>query len=102
MVHVCVAGFKGFNFLPQVKESVQKSHPVLVHPNTTYNLIFDSSELLGYCAGKAEIPVIIDTGASVPLTPVITDLVGNIEHIDLDSLQGLSSKSKVFGQDTVK
>ena len=97
----CVAGFNGFNFLLPIKEQHKRSRPIVVQPNTSYQSVFDSSQLFTYLAGKAEIPVIIDTGASISLTPVITDFVGEIEPADLDSLQGLSSKTKVCGQGIV-
>ena len=101
----CVAGFNGFNFLPNdVASSFQADmfKPIEVHPDTEYKTVFDSAKFFGYIAGQSEIPIIIDTGASISLTPVISDFIGNIEPADLDSLQGLSSKTQVCGQGTVQ
>ena len=94
-----VAGFNGFNFQPADCDHHCKS--IEVSYDTEYKIVFDSAKLFSYIAGQATIPIIIDTGASISLTPVITDFVGNIEPADLDSLQGLSSKTKVCGQGTV-
>ena len=96
---VLVAGFNGFNFLPN--NCTDHCRPVEVHHNTDYKTVFESAKLFSYIAGQATIPIIIDTGASISLTPVVTDFVGAIEPADLDSLQGLSSKTKVCGQGTV-
>ena len=76
--------------------------PIEIHPDTEYKTVFDSAKLFSYIAGQSELPIIIDTGASISLTPVISDFVGDIELADLDSLQGLSSKTQVCGQGTVK
>ena len=105
LLRSCVAGFNGFKFLPDdVASSFQADMmtPIEVCHDTEYQTVFDSAKLFGYIAGQSEIPIIIDTGASIPLTPIITDFVGTIEPANLDSLQGLSSKTKVCGQGTVK
>ncbi|KAG7349585.1 reverse transcriptase RNA-dependent DNA polymerase [Nitzschia inconspicua] len=48
------------------------------------------------------VPVVIDTGASVNLTPFASDFVGPIQPPDLKSLQGLGSSSDVVGQGLVE
>ena len=74
-----VVGVNGFNFLPPLKENkFGSNYPITIHPDTKSEDIFDSSRLFGYIAGKAEVPVIIDTGDSISLTPISTDFVGDI------------------------
>ncbi|KAG7373658.1 reverse transcriptase RNA-dependent DNA polymerase [Nitzschia inconspicua] len=48
------------------------------------------------------IPVVVDTGASVSITPDINDFIGPISPPDLPSLQGLGSSSVVEGVGTVE
>ncbi|KAG7361170.1 hypothetical protein IV203_036270 [Nitzschia inconspicua] len=48
------------------------------------------------------VPVVVDTGASVNLTPFASDFVGPIQPPDLKSLQGLGSSSDVVGQGLVE
>ena len=96
ILRVLITGFNGFSFLPADCKHHCKS--IEVSHDTDCKTVFDSTKLFSYIAGQATIPIIIDTGASISLTPVITDFVGDIEPADLDSLQGLSSKTKVCGQ----
>ena len=49
-----------------------------------------------------ELPIVIDTGASFSVTPNVNDFIGQIQPSDLDSLKGLNSDIKVFGQGTVQ
>jgi hypothetical protein len=48
------------------------------------------------------LPIVIDTGASVSLTPNHSDFVGPIRETDISEMQGLSSTSKVAGKGKVK
>ncbi|KAG7370589.1 reverse transcriptase RNA-dependent DNA polymerase [Nitzschia inconspicua] len=48
------------------------------------------------------IPVVVDTGASVNITPDINDFIGPISPPDLPSLQGLGSSSVVEGVGAVE
>ncbi|KAG7369081.1 reverse transcriptase RNA-dependent DNA polymerase [Nitzschia inconspicua] len=48
------------------------------------------------------IPVVVDTGASVSITPDINDFIGPISPPDLPSLQGLGNSSVVEGVGTVE
>ena len=94
LLHACVAVLNGFHFQSQSCSNSTVCKPFTVNPSTDYQTVFDSSKLFGYVAQQAEVPVIIDTGASISLTPIITDFVGEIHPAELDSLQGLSTKKK--------
>lgn len=76
--------------------------PLVVHVDTSYKIFFDQTKLLRYLVGQAPIPVIIDTRVSISLTSVITNFIGEIEPANLDTLQGLSFKTKVCGQGMVE
>jgi hypothetical protein len=48
-------------------------------------------------------PIIIDTGASISVTGIKSDFVGEIHKVDPDaSLQGLNNEVKVHGAGTVR
>jgi hypothetical protein len=47
-------------------------------------------------------PIVIDTGASVSLTPFKSDFVGPIKSSDIPEMQGLSAAAKVAGKGKVK
>jgi hypothetical protein len=49
-----------------------------------------------------EIPVIIDTGASTSLTPVIGDFLGDLEPAPMNEIKGLTAKTRVVGKGTVE
>jgi hypothetical protein len=52
---------------------------------------------------KDKLSIVIDTGASVSLTPNLQDFVGNIRQTPTSALQGLSTAStKVNGMDTME
>jgi hypothetical protein len=53
-------------------------------------------------ADNHHIPVVIDTGASVSLTPNASDFIHPIKPTKLSSLQGLGSTSRVDGQGIVE
>ena len=80
----CVAGFNGFNFLPDDVSSSFRADmmtSIEVRHDTEYKTVFDSAKLFGYIAGQSEIPIIIDTGASISLTPIITDFLGQLNPL---------------------
>jgi hypothetical protein len=49
-----------------------------------------------------DLPIVIDTGASLSLTPIWDDFIGNLEETPLSKLIGLSSKTEVIGVGTVE
>ena len=48
-----------------------------------------------------DIPIIIDTGASLTVTPVATDFIGAIDPAPIQSLKGLQGDAMVMGKGTV-
>jgi hypothetical protein len=48
-----------------------------------------------------ELPITIDSGASVTITPILKAFVGSIKPFSLTSLQGISARTKVEGEGTV-
>ena len=66
------AWFNEFNFLSSLGKNTYGPNTLIpVNLNIKCEDIFDSSRLFGYLTGKAEVPVIIDTGASITLTQII-------------------------------
>ena len=67
-----------------------------------------------FCAGQAKLdlasysnhvqepPIVLDTGASTSLTPVLSDFVGELTKPESVDIQGLSSSTKVVGVGTVE
>ncbi len=49
-----------------------------------------------------DLPIVIDTGASLSLTPIWDDFIGDLEETPLSKLNGLSSKTEVIGIGTVE
>jgi hypothetical protein len=55
-----------------------------------------------YCSHKDDcVPIVIDTGASISVTPVITDLLGPLRPCATANLKGLSGTTEVIGEGTV-
>jgi hypothetical protein len=55
-----------------------------------------------YCSHKEDcVPIVIDTGASVSVTPVITDFIGPLRPCATANLKGLSGSTEVIGEGTV-
>jgi hypothetical protein len=55
-----------------------------------------------YCSHKEDcIPIVIDTGASVSVTPVLTDFIGPLRPCATANLKGLSGSTEVIGEGTV-
>jgi hypothetical protein len=51
-----------------------------------------------HCSHKEDcVPIVIDTGASVSVTPVITDFIGPLRPCDTANLKGLSGSTEVIG-----
>jgi hypothetical protein len=49
-----------------------------------------------------ELPIVIDTGASMSLTPNRNDFIGDLKAPNVSELHGLSSTTQVVGVGTVK
>lgn len=61
-----------------------------------------SKQFVLHTVEDSRVPVVIDTGASVSLTPNFKDFIGPVSPPDLKSLQGLGSSSSVQGQGIVE
>jgi hypothetical protein len=69
-------------------------------PNDEQN--FSPSKLtINHSCNGSELPIVIASGASVKVTLVVADFVGPLLTSRLTSLQGLSVKSNVLGDDAV-
>ena len=55
-----------------------------------------------YFSKNEELPIVIDTGASLSLTPTLSDFIGDIKPCKLKELTGLSTKTSVVGVGTVE
>jgi hypothetical protein len=51
---------------------------------------------------KDDLPMVIDTGGSKSVTPVIEDFIGELRPADVNDLQGLSTSTSVLGVGTVR
>jgi hypothetical protein len=55
-----------------------------------------------YCSHKeGYVPIVIDTGASVSVAPVLTDFIGPLRPCATANLKGLSGSTEVIGEGTV-
>jgi hypothetical protein len=55
-----------------------------------------------YCSHKEDcVPIVIDTGASVSVTPVLADFIGPLRPCVTANLKGLSGSTEVIGEGTV-
>jgi hypothetical protein len=55
-----------------------------------------------YCSHKGDcVTIVIDTGASVSVTPVLTDFIGPLRPCSTANLKGLSGSTEVIGEGTV-
>jgi hypothetical protein len=55
-----------------------------------------------YTADDSHLPVVVDTGASISISPNISDFVGPITKPFCESLQGLGESTKVDGQGIIE
>jgi hypothetical protein len=61
-----------------------------------------STTALVYSAHRDDsVPIVIDTGASVSVTPVITDFLGPLHPCATGNLKGLSGTTEVIGEGTI-
>ena len=51
---------------------------------------------------SSDIPVVIDTGASFSLTPIIDDFIEDIKPAPINEIQGLTHRTKVVGEGFVE
>jgi hypothetical protein len=55
-----------------------------------------------YCSHKENcVPIVIDTGASVSVTPILTDFIRPLRPCATTNLKGLSGSTEVIGEGTV-
>jgi hypothetical protein len=55
-----------------------------------------------YCSYKDNyVPIVIGTGASVSVTPVLTDFLGPLRPCAMTNIKGLSGTTEVIGEGTV-
>ena len=55
-----------------------------------------------YFSNEDNLPIVIDSGASLSLTPVLEDFIGDLKPAHIKDLNGLSSKISVVGVGTVR
>ena len=66
------------------------------------NMLAINDESLGaYHVNAAELPIVIDTGASTSLSPVLSDFIGPLEPAPLE-INGLANTTQVDGQGWVE
>ena len=63
-----------------------------------YTITYNLSDF--WSDGK-EIPILIDSGASLSITKISSDLIGKISPMDAP-IQGLSATTKIKGMGTIK
>ena len=51
---------------------------------------------------RSDVPIVIDSGSSISVTPFIDDFTSNLTESDIPSLQGLTDKAMVQGQGKVE
>jgi hypothetical protein len=55
-----------------------------------------------HTADDSHLPVVVDTGASISISPNISDFIGTIKKPSCETLQGLGDSSKVDGQGIIE
>jgi hypothetical protein len=63
---------------------------------------FTKTRTVYHSQNQHELPIVIDTGASVSVTPIVADFVGPIRPYAVEGLKGLNSEAKVVGEGTVE
>lgn len=56
----------------------------------------------GYSSYQKNLPIVFDTGASMSISPVREDFIGDLEPAPISSLQGLKDKVNIVGVGTVR
>lgn len=55
-----------------------------------------------YRASTDDMPIVLDTGASTSITPVLSDFIGPLEPTPISEITGLNSKTRIVGKGTVE
>jgi hypothetical protein len=61
-----------------------------------------SSSEYSFLTQSTDLPVVLDTGASTSLTPVLSDFIGPLEPAPLTEIRGLTSTTRVVGKGIVE
>jgi hypothetical protein len=86
-------------FLEAAKLS-RNRHPL--HSTDPMNQDFTPTKLTIYNSSDVnELPIIIDSGDSITITPILADFVGSVKPSTITSLQGISARTNVEGEGTV-
>jgi hypothetical protein len=65
----------------------------------TYNLCLRGQHV---DVEQADMPIVLDSGASTSITPVLGDFIGPLEPTPIKEISGLSSKTRIVGKGTVE
>jgi hypothetical protein len=83
-----------FNGVPDPEEPISKEVELDIAALTRKKSI--------YFSNRDNMPIVIDTGASLSLTPNINDFIGDLKPAHIQDLNGLSSKTTVVGVGRVR
>jgi hypothetical protein len=67
-----------------------------------YQTSLESCPYVLEAVDDSKIPIVVDTGASISITPNVTDFIGQIRKASCESLQGLGDSSKVSGEGIIE
>jgi hypothetical protein len=70
----------------------------LHHPSNS----LPTSDSFSFLTPPTDLPVVLDTGASMSLTPVLSDFIGPLEPAPLKEIRGLTSTTRVVGKGIVE
>jgi hypothetical protein len=99
----CIAAAQLSDILPQSMDPTLSTEELAELKLTPNELVELTRRRSVYFTNRAEeLPIVIDTGASLSLTPVRSDFVGEIHSCDTRDLQGISSSTKVVGKGLVE
>jgi hypothetical protein len=60
------------------------------------------SESYSFLSKSDDLPIVLDTGASTSLTPILSDFIGPLEPAQLSEIRGLTATTKVVGRGKVQ
>jgi hypothetical protein len=114
-IHAFAKSIDPLKALRKIKQVAVLAMPVIRQRKPqrhTYRQAFLSEDVLTgnavsttasvYCSHKEDrVPIVIDTGASVSVTPVLTDSIGPLRPCATANLKGLSGSTEVIGEGTV-
>jgi hypothetical protein len=115
-IHALTKSIDPLKALQKIQQAAALATPVIRQRKSQHHLYsqaFLSAALLTgntvsatasvYCSHKEDcVPIVIDTGASVSVTPVLTDFIGPLLPCATANLKGLSGSTEVIGEGTVK